>query len=52
MPAPTVVAPPRVLWTAATNSVLAIDYMPDGDGYLASLADYTGDVWLAEGQFR
>jgi Tol biopolymer transport system component len=45
-------APPRVLWTAATNSVLAIDYMPDGDGYLASLADYTGDVWLAEGRFR
>ena len=45
-------APPRVLWTAATNSVLVIDYMPDGDGYLASLADYTGDVWLAEGRFR
>ena len=45
-------APPRVVWTASTDSVLAVDWMPDGDGYLASMADYEGDVWLAEGRFR
>lgn len=45
-------APPRVVWSAATDSVLAADWMPDGDGYLAALADYDGDLWLAEGRFR
>jgi hypothetical protein len=45
-------APPRVVWTAATDSVLAVDWMPDGDGLLAALANYDGDLWLAEGRFR
>ena len=45
-------APPRVVWTAATDGVLAVDYLLDGTGILASLADYQGDVWRADGRFR
>ncbi len=44
-------APPTVVWTATTDSVIAVDYTADGDGILAALADYDGDVWLAEGRF-
>jgi serine/threonine protein kinase/Tol biopolymer transport system component len=44
--------PPRVIWTATTESVFVADWAPDGDGVIASLGDYTGDIWLAEGTFR
>ncbi len=44
-------APPQVLWTATTDSVLTVDYAPDGDGLIAGLADYDGDLWLADGRF-
>jgi Tol biopolymer transport system component len=44
-------APAKVLWTARTDGVLFADYAPDGDGILAGVADYDGDVWLAEGTF-
>lgn len=44
-------AAPRVLWTATTDAVLAADWAPDGDGIVAGLADYDGDIWLAEGVF-
>ena len=43
--------PPRVLWEAHTDGVLFADYAPDGDGLVAGVADYDGDVWLAEGRF-
>jgi Tol biopolymer transport system component len=44
--------PPRVVWTATTESVFVADWAPDGDGVIAALGDYTGDIWLAEGTFR
>ena len=43
--------PPAVVWTATTDSVLGADWARDGDGILAALAEYDGDVWLAEGRF-
>jgi Tol biopolymer transport system component len=44
-------APPAVLWRSGTEGVQAADYAPDGDGIIAALADYDGDLWLAEGRF-
>jgi Tol biopolymer transport system component len=44
-------APPRSLYDARTDGVLFVDYAPGGDGVLAGVADYDGDVWLAEGVF-
>jgi Tol biopolymer transport system component len=43
--------PAKSLWDARTDGVLFVDYAPDGDGVLAGVADYDGDVWLAEGVF-
>jgi serine/threonine protein kinase/Tol biopolymer transport system component len=44
-------APEKVLWSARTDGVLFADYAPDGDGIIAGVAEYDGDVWLAEGIF-
>ena len=29
-----------------------IDRSPDGDGYLATMLIYDGDLWIAQGHFR
>jgi len=31
--------------------VQSATYAPDGDGIIAALADYDGDLWLADGTF-
>ena len=36
---------------SATGGVNAADYSADGDGILAALGEYDGDVWLADGVF-
>jgi hypothetical protein len=43
--------PPTVIWTAATDGVNAADFAADGDGIIAALGEYDGDVWLADGVF-
>jgi eukaryotic-like serine/threonine-protein kinase len=43
--------PATVRWTARSDSVLAADWAADGDGILAALGEYRGDLWLAEGVF-
>ncbi len=44
-------APPRVVWASSTHTIVSADYAPDGDGLIAGLADYDGDIWLATGSF-
>ncbi|MEZ4398545.1 MAG: protein kinase [Kofleriaceae bacterium] len=44
-------APPRPVWTATTDSVLAVAWLPEPTGVVAALADYDGDLWVAEGRF-
>jgi len=44
-------APPRVVWASPSATLLTADYAPDGDGVIAGVADYDGDVWLADGAF-
>ena len=43
--------PPAIVWTATTGSVSAADWTADGAGVVAAIADYDGDLWLAEGTF-
>jgi serine/threonine protein kinase/Tol biopolymer transport system component len=43
---------PSLLWRAGTEGVAEADYAPDGDGLLASVAMWDGDLWLAEGEFN
>ncbi|HTJ43521.1 MAG TPA: protein kinase [Kofleriaceae bacterium] len=44
-------APPSTFWTAGTSSILAADWSPDQHGVVAALADYDGDIWIADGTF-
>ncbi|MFN0251227.1 MAG: protein kinase domain-containing protein [Kofleriaceae bacterium] len=39
----------KVVWVAATNSVSVADFAPDGS-IVAAVADYDGDLWIAEGK--
>jgi Tol biopolymer transport system component len=43
-------APPATVWSSADTAVSMLAWAPDG-GVIASIADYEGDVWLAEGAF-
>jgi Tol biopolymer transport system component len=42
---------PATIWTATTGSVSAAEFARDGDGVIAAVASYDGDLWLAEGTF-
>jgi Tol biopolymer transport system component/predicted Ser/Thr protein kinase len=45
-------APPVTVWTSsATGGINSADYAPDGDGFIASVVEYNGELWLAEGVF-
>jgi len=44
-------APPATRWSSKTQSIATVEYAPDGDGFIASLASFDGDLWLAEGSF-
>jgi Tol biopolymer transport system component len=44
-------APPSTLWSTGASSILAADWAPDDRGALAALADYYGDIWIADGTF-
>jgi serine/threonine protein kinase/Tol biopolymer transport system component len=43
---------PKVVWATKMDGIYAADYAPDGDGYVASVATWEGDLWVAEGEFR
>jgi hypothetical protein len=43
---------PTVRWRAGTEGLVEVDYAPDGDGLVASVAAWDGDLWLAEGEFK
>jgi Tol biopolymer transport system component len=42
---------PEVRWRATVEGIDALDYAPDGDGYVASIILWDGDLWLADGVF-
>lgn len=42
--------PVRVEWSTTSGSVSSADFARDGS-IIAALADYDGDLWLAEGRF-
>jgi Tol biopolymer transport system component len=44
-------SPPATRWAAKTQSIATAEYAPDGHGFIASLASFDGDLWLAEGRF-
>jgi hypothetical protein len=44
-------APPEVRWQAGLEGVDSVAYAADGDGYLATIIGWEGDLWLAEGSF-
>ncbi len=44
-------AAPRVLHTATTEGFSTVDYAPDGRGFVISVDEYSGDLWLAQGRF-
>jgi len=44
-------APPQVLWKSDNEGIYSADYAPDGDGWIASLATWEGDLWVADGEF-
>jgi Tol biopolymer transport system component len=43
---------PNVVWRAGTDGIVDVDYARDGDGFIAAIAVWDGDLWLAEGDFR
>jgi hypothetical protein len=44
--------PPTTVWTAPpSGGINSGDYAPDEDGYIVSITDYNGELWLAEGTF-
>jgi Tol biopolymer transport system component/tRNA A-37 threonylcarbamoyl transferase component Bud32 len=44
--------PPTIVWAASPEGgINSADYAPDEDGYIVSLTDYNGELWLAEGTF-
>jgi serine/threonine protein kinase/Tol biopolymer transport system component len=43
---------PVVRWKASIEGIEWINYEPDGNGFVASMAVWDGDLWLAEGDFR
>ena len=45
-------SPPVVRWRADQEGIDSADWAPDGDGYVAAVAVWDGDLWLADGQFR
>jgi Tol biopolymer transport system component len=45
-------APVRTLWKAGEEGLESVDYAPDGDGLIASVAVWDGDLFLAEGKFE
>jgi hypothetical protein len=45
-------SPPVTVWTSSpTGGINSADYAPDGDGFIASVVEYNGELWLAEGVF-
>ncbi len=45
-------SPPVVRWQADQEGVDSVDWAPDGDGLIAAVAVWDGDIWLAEGRFH
>lgn len=43
---------PVLLWKAGIDGLVDVDYARDGDGIIAAIAVWDGDLWLAEGDFR
>ena len=43
--------PPRVLFTATLGAIESVDYAPSGDGLVASLVTWDGDLFLVDGRF-
>jgi hypothetical protein len=43
--------PPAVRWRTMVEVVESADYAGDGDGFVAGVVSYEGDLWLAEGEF-
>jgi serine/threonine protein kinase/Tol biopolymer transport system component len=42
----------RVVYKAGLDGIGEATYAPDGDGWIASVQLWSGDLWLAEGTFR
>ena len=45
-------SPPRVLHRMGLEGLESVQRAPDGDGLLAAVVMWEGDLWLAEGEFR
>ena len=41
----------RSRWRGGVESATAVDYAPDGNGIVATLSVWEGDLWLVEGAF-
>jgi Tol biopolymer transport system component len=42
----------KVVWSAGLDGIGEVGYAPDGDGLIASVQLWNGDLWLADGTFR
>ena len=42
----------RVVYKAGLDGIGEATYAPDGEGWIASVQLWSGDLWLAEGTFR
>jgi hypothetical protein len=40
------------VWRASpTGGLNSADYAPDEDGFVATVTEYNGELWIAEGTF-
>jgi len=44
-------APPATVWSSTNTSVSMLAWTPDGASLIASISEYDGDLWLADGTF-
>jgi serine/threonine protein kinase len=43
--------PAELRWKTDTDGIDALTYAPDGNGYIAAIASWDGDLWIADGKF-